>query len=272
LVMERTSNLRESQEQLSDLTAQLRASYDSTQEAILVVKMDGRVLTANRRFYELFGFGDAIGTNMEDLEKTVENCFLEKERFEKHWRLCNDSLSLVEEDEWSIVNPREMVVSSYSAPVKNASNVTFARLWMFRDLTEQRQLENGLRQAQKMEAIGQLAGGVAHEFNNLLMVIQLNLEAAMEGLPQRSTQYEDLAEAQKAAERSARLTHELLAFSRQQILQRVDLDLNAVADERVLRHYGGGSLCNRGHEAVVRYRDDRDTPLIREDAVRGSGR
>ncbi len=232
LVMERTSNLRESQEQLSDLTAQLRASYDSTQEAILVVKMDGRVLTANRRFYELFGFEGAIGLNVKDLENQVRECFLEDERFGKHWRQCNDSLSLVEENEWSIVSPREMVVSIYSAPVKNASNVTFARLWMFRDLTEQRQLENGLRQAQKMEAIGRLAGGVAHDFNNLLTGIIGNLSLVqMEKGIEHSQMEKLVASAKHAGQRAAELVKQLLGFSRQSHLKLQRCEVNGIVEE-----------------------------------------
>lgn len=232
LVQERTSNLRESQEQLSDLMAQLRASYDSTQEAILVVKMDGCVLTANRRFYELFGIDPNFDLGEEALEAKVRACFAEDERFNTHWRHCNDSFSVVEEEEWELVKPKEMVVSVYSAPVKNASDVTFARLWMFRDLTEQRQLENGLRQAQKMEAIGRLAGGVAHDFNNLLTGIIGNLSLVQMDEQTDQKQVEKLvASAKHAGQRAAELVKQLLGFSRQSHLKLQRCQINEIAEE-----------------------------------------
>ncbi|MDB2347304.1 MAG: ATP-binding protein [Verrucomicrobiales bacterium] len=232
LVQERTRNLRESQEQLSDLTAQLRASYDSTQEAILVVKTDGEVLTANRRFCELFDIDSAAALDSAKLEAQVEGCFLESERFGEHWRRCNDSLSFVDDDEWSVVSPREMVITIYSAPVKNASNVTFARLWMFRDLTEQRQLENGLRQAQKMEAVGRLAGGVAHDFNNLLTGIIGNLSLAQMNQKVHPEKMGHLvASAKHAGQRAAELVKQLLGFSRQSHLKLQRCKVNEIAEE-----------------------------------------
>jgi two-component system, cell cycle sensor histidine kinase and response regulator CckA len=232
LVQERTRNLRESQEQLSDLTAQLRASYDSTQEAILVVKTDGEVLTANRRFCELFDIDSATALDSVNLQAQVEGSFLEPGRFGEHWNRCNDSLSLVEEEEWSVVKPAEKVVTIYSAPVKNASNVTFARLWMFRDLTEQRQLENGLRQAQKMEAVGRLAGGVAHDFNNLLTGIIGNLSLVQMNQAVHPEKMDHLvASAKHAGQRAAELVKQLLGFSRQSHLKLQRCKVNELAEE-----------------------------------------
>jgi len=103
------------------------------------------------------------------------------------------------------------------------------------DVTERRTLEEQFQQAQKMEAIGRLAGGVAHDFNNLLTVILGFCELSLADLPPNDPRHADIAEIQKAGERTAGLTRQLLAFSRKQIIEPVLLDLNVVtADMRAM--------------------------------------
>ncbi len=98
----------------------------------------------------------------------------------------------------------------------------------FKDITEQRVLEKRLRQAQKMEAIGQLSGGIAHDFNNLLMVIIGYSELLEEGLPPGDPLHRKCEQIKKAGLSAVSLTRQLLAFSRQQMLEPKALDLNAV--------------------------------------------
>jgi two-component system cell cycle sensor histidine kinase/response regulator CckA len=112
------------------------------------------------------------------------------------------------------------------------------------DLTERLRLEERLRQAQKMDAVGRLAGGVAHDFNNLLTVIGAHAELLRESLSPDTQDAEDLDEIQKATSRAAALTHQLLAFSRQQVVAPRTLDLNAtVANvEKMLRRLIGEDI------------------------------
>ncbi len=108
---------------------------------------------------------------------------------------------------------------------------------LFRDITERkraereaRELQQQLLQAQKMEAVGRLAGGVAHDFNNMLVVIMGRAELALMKLPPSDPLHADLVEINQAAERSANLTRHLLAFARKQAVSPKVLDLNATIE------------------------------------------
>jgi len=136
------------------------------------------------------------------------------------------------------------VVLLSAAAVRGRNGEILHSISIQRDITERKRLEEQLQQAQKMEAIGQLAGGVAHDFNNLLTVIkaysQLALLQLAEGDPLRSA----LEEVDKAADKAANLTRQLLAFSRRQVMEFRVLDLNEVVRgmEKMLRRVLGEDI------------------------------
>ena len=99
------------------------------------------------------------------------------------------------------------------------------------DMRALRESEETLRQAQKMEAVGQLAGGIAHDFNNLLTVISGYTEILLRRLGREAEGSKEIAEISKAAEQAARLTRQLLAYSRKQVLEPRALDLNDIVTE-----------------------------------------
>ncbi len=113
-----------------------------------------------------------------------------------------------------------------------------------RDVTERIRLEEQFRQSQKVQAIGQLAGGVAHDFNNILTAIIGYCELMMKRLPPGELLFNNATEIKKAAVRAAGLTRQLLAFSRKQLLQPKVLDLNAVVTDmdKMLRRLLGEQI------------------------------
>jgi PAS domain S-box-containing protein len=113
-------------------------------------------------------------------------------------------------------------------PVFDASGVVYRMVGLVEDITDVRQTEEQLRQAQKMEAIGRLAGGIAHDFNNLLTAILGYTELVLETLGPNHASNADMLEIQAAGQSAANLTHQLLAFSRRQILQPQTIDLTDV--------------------------------------------
>jgi PAS domain S-box-containing protein len=120
------------------------------------------------------------------------------------------------------------------------------------DVTDRMQLEARLRQSQKMQAVGQLAGGVAHDFNNVLTVIEGYSGLLIAGAAEGTEEKEHLIEIREAARRAAALTRQLLAFSRQQVLQPRVIDLNNTVEEveRMLRRLVGEDIDFHTHLAT----------------------
>ncbi len=125
------------------------------------------------------------------------------------------------------------------APLRDAQGAVAGVVLALEDMTERRRMESQLLQAQKMEAVGQLAGGVAHDFNNLLTAILSCCEMLLEGVPQALR--EEVVDIRAAARRAAALTRQLLTFSRRQIARPQVLDVNEIVAgmDRMLRRLIG---------------------------------
>jgi PAS domain S-box-containing protein len=210
-----------------------RRLFDDAPLPLGFAGMDGRMIALNRRFTQVFGY-DA------DDVPTIEAWWARAYPDPDHraevmamWaaRMTQSDGQPVHDDtrEYRVRckdgSERFMLVSGIGL-----SNGVLAS---FTDITERRQAERQLRdsqgqlaQAQKMEAIGQLTGGVAHDFNNLLAVITGNLELLQSRLGTDSASRRYVERATRAASRGADLTHRLLAFSRRQTLVPKRIDLN----------------------------------------------
>jgi two-component system, cell cycle sensor histidine kinase and response regulator CckA len=199
----------------------LQAILDATMDVVAVFDTERRFVWVNEaacRFYgrprdELLScrLDDFIGT---DRAKADWDEFLAPERIAQG----------MQENVWDgEQDGRRLVLEVRATP----EFMPDRHLFVLRDITERRVLEEQLRQAQKMEAVGQLAGGVAHDFNNLLTVIAGYGEIARRRIG-AGPGLNELGEIQRAAERASELTRQLLAFARRQVLETVRLDLNEV--------------------------------------------
>ena len=135
-------------------------------------------------------------------------------------------------------------IETHAVPFRDANGDVIAHLAISLDITERERLEEQLRRSQKLEAIGRLAGGVAHDFNNALTVIANCANFISDGLPDNDRLREDAAEIIQATDRAASLVRQLLAFSRKEVVRPRVLELNeVVADiERVLRRTIGDAI------------------------------
>ncbi|MHB1263370.1 MAG: hybrid sensor histidine kinase/response regulator [Gemmatimonadaceae bacterium] len=187
----------------------------------------GRFVYANPRFCEIFGYTLAELQALESVDAIVAEESREAVRRSRADRIAGDESASRLAFTGVHASGRRLVLDLHAtASVGDDGLVTLTGTVL--DVTEQRALEAELRQRQKMEAIGQLAGGVAHDFNNLLTVIQMNLDFAREALPADSQPARDLAEVARAADLARALTGQLLAFGRQQTLSAQAVDQNDV--------------------------------------------
>jgi len=195
----------------------------------------GRFVSANAALVRMLGYSTADELLALDMARDVYADPDERRRLVEHDTYTDKVYDELEATWKKQDGTRIRVQLSVRASRDTDGRVEFYEAFV-RDITTQRQLEAQLAQSQKMEAIGRLAGGVAHDFNNLLTVILSYSELLLEDLPQGSATREDIGQIRKAAQGASELTRQLLAFSRQQVLQPKVVDPNAAVTgiERLL--------------------------------------
>jgi len=210
---------RKAEEGLRRRTAFFEAQVESALDGVLVIDSEGRKVLQNQRLNEMFRIPAQVYENPESevQRKYVAALMKDPAKFEARIQHLNSHPEEVSRDEIELLDGT--ILDRYSAPVRDKLNNYYGRIWTFRDITEQRKLENNFRQAQKMEAIGQLTGGIAHDFNNLLTVIMGCSEVLGEELKGKPRLVKMAEMVLSAARQGAELTHRMLAFARRQKLE-----------------------------------------------------
>jgi PAS domain S-box-containing protein len=225
---------KQTEDALRASEAKYRTVVENLDQSIFLKDANLRFVAANPSFCNSLGVSEADLVGRTDFEFYPQH-LAEKYRADDLIVLAEGRHLTLEEE--NLQGGRTRTVRVVKTPVKDDRGRIMGVLGIFWDVTEQRALEAELRQAQKMEAIGQLAGGVAHDFNNLLTVILGNVSLLLPRRGAEDPERELLLTAEQAALRAAELTRRLLGFSRRTMLRAEPINLNHCIEEtvRILR-------------------------------------
>ncbi len=209
----------------------LRVTMNSLKEGVVVTDVAGHIIRVNRAAEEMIGMKeyDASGrklgsflffTDARTKEPVQKVC--RSDDFNIHPEGFTDHYIMKEND------GKEHHILTSCAPVRNDRDEISGIVIVFHDVSEEQRLQEQLRQSDKMNAIGKLAGGVAHDFNNMLGIIIGYSDLAMEKARNDSELSDYLKQVLDAAHRSSQLTRRLLVFARKQTIAPIILDLNEV--------------------------------------------
>jgi PAS domain S-box-containing protein len=217
-----------SDDALRESNERFRMIFEHSIDAIMLTRTDGSVLAANPEACRVFGMSEteicrAGRAGLVDADDLRGLPLLEEL---KHTGRCRGEITMIRGDGSRFPAEISSAVFTDLEGVRKTSLV-------IRDVTERKKLEEQFRQAQKMEAVGRLAGGVAHDFNNMLNVILGYTEIALLRLAPDEPLYQNLQEIRKAVERSAALTRQLLAFARKQDSVPAIINLNEVITDQL---------------------------------------
>jgi len=233
---------KQAEDALQESEAKYRQLIEQSNDAIYLF-YNNRFEIVNEKFCSMFS------TTLEELFDpqfnfmdfiAEESNSLIRERLEKQAR--GEKLSPTYEFKALTKDGREIEVEASVSYIRYKEGQAVQGI--LRDVTERKSLEEQLRQSQKMQAVGQLAGGIAHDFNNLLTVINGHSEMLIANVERKAPLFDKLHQINRAGQRAASLTRQLLAFSRKQILQPKIINLNDLIAtmEKLLRRLIGEDI------------------------------
>ncbi len=200
----------------------------------------GKVLSVNAAVVRMLGYDSASEVLRLDMARDVYADPAERQRLVDRDTYTDRQYDDVEAT-WKRKDGHLLTVQLSVRAVRNGTGHVEYYETFVRDVTDQRRLQQQLLQSQKMEAVGRLAGGIAHDFNNLLTVITSYSDLLLEDLGTDDPKRSDVEQVRKAADGAAALTRQLLAFSRQQVVEPRVVSLNAVVEslQKILRRVLG---------------------------------
>lgn len=212
------------EKKLQESEERYRKFFQDDLSADFVADDSGTLIACNRSFVEYFRFknsDEAEGTN-------IKNRFVDQERAEQFWRDLNQKKRLELQELELIRNDNTPITMLANIVADSTENGSLQEIKGYLiDISKRKELEQQLRQAQKLEAIGRLAGGVAHDFNNILTVILGYTTILHEKLKDDDESFKNEVKGiEDAANRASSLTRQLLAFSRRQILRPKQVNVN----------------------------------------------
>jgi PAS domain S-box-containing protein len=232
------SDRRQAEQSLRDSEEKYRELFENATHGIFRSDPEGNFLDVNPALVAMLGYGSkaelmACNLNADVYENPAARGLL-LGRMGPNERVGTTEIN------WKRKDGALIVVRISGGQIRNRSGHVTHYDVIVEDITERRNLEAQFRQAQKMEAVGLLAGGISHDFNNHLSVILGNADLLLEKTKSPDLQ-RYVEEIRKATQRAAQLTRQLLAFSRKQVLYPTLLDLNAVVGDvaKILRHLIG---------------------------------
>ena len=206
---------------------QLSRAVEQSPVSIVITNTQGNIEYVNPKFTQVTGYSlaEALGKNPRIL-KSGELSLNQAAFYKELWNTITAGRDWHGEFHNKKKNGEYYWEAAAISPIFNTAGKITHFLAIKEDITARKHLEDDLRQIQKMQAIGQLAAGVAHDFNNILTVIMGNVSLLKMGMLPAGKQAEALTHISNSAERAASLARQLLLFSRRQSLQLQDLDLN----------------------------------------------
>jgi len=205
-----------------------RTLFEQSKDGVIISSMEGKIVDANPAAIDIFGYksrgkmlkiaAKELYVDATDRQKLLE--IMQQQGFVKSYSVKMKTL------QGKVLT----IVTTVVPQLDDAGNIVALRS-ILRDMTEFQQMEEQLLQSQKLESIGQLAGGVAHDFNNYLTAIMGYIDLAMSELPADSSAREELVESRNSSERAANLARQLLIFSRREAINPRPVNLNTVISE-----------------------------------------